>query len=212
MLRRLAYYFFLALPLFVSLVWISQVAWADSVAQFTQTILPPAHSIDFVDESGQATDTAIVDLNVTTSSSQTQIVSSVLGTPNQKIHIINPALNSTWSVTVAATNGPDSVWAGTSSSYDYNNSVAGELTIDPSQADIEALPDDSSCPVAALFLGSRSSFGSGSVPIDNITIVNGSAVYSAFCAWNITGIQVQQLVPGGQAIDEYYLPLTLTII
>lgn len=214
-LSRFSYYFLATLPLLAALFVFFQPVWAVTSA-FTQTILPGSASVGFTDEAGNGSNEAVVDLNADTVQSNSQVITAVLGTPNQKVHIINPALDTKWAVTLAAKNGPSATWDNDNGvdSYDYNNAVGqqGQMTVDPSGANIIAIPDNRTCPVGGLFLGSASSFRAGADPITDITIVSGSALYSTYCAWDLTGIKIQQVVPAEQPLGTYHLPFTLTIL
>lgn len=211
--KRLTYYSFALLPLLVA-AWIYlQPTWAATSA-FTQTILPATSSVDFTDEQGNGTGEAVIVLAPETVQPTAQVITAVLGTANQKIHIINPSLDTEWAVTLAASQGPEAAWSDGVEQYDYNNALeqAGQMTVDPSGAKIVAIPNNGTCPVDGLFLGTPSSFGQGEDPIADITIVSGKALYSTYCAWDLTGVKIQQVIPAEQPLGTYHLPFTLTII
>ncbi len=61
-----------------------------------------------------------------------QTTTGTLGSETEKIRLSNPTSTATWSVSIAATDGEDSVWTDGTHSMNYNDPNGGQLTIDPS--------------------------------------------------------------------------------
>lgn len=195
------------------------IAWpvfARTVVTFQQTILPGPNSVDVVDENGNPSEHPTIPLTPT-------VLSSVLGTPQQQLRIMNPARNIEWSVTVAPINGPHALWENAEGgSYDMNDSsivdgpdadtAGGELSIDPSTARIVPVTNPTDCPTTDLSLGTASSFNEYNTQFSSISLVSGTARYAAYCGWDVSGIRVKQTVPPQLPNGTYRLHLVITIM
>lgn len=182
---------------------------------FTQVILPRPQAVAVVDEAEQPITQPTIALTP-------KIVSAVLGTPQQRLRIMNPTRDVDWSVTIAPSEGPGALWQSNVAAYDVNDqgvsdgpdedTSGGKLTIDPSHAQIQSIEDVGDCPATGLSLGSLSSFDEYNTAVSSITLLSGSAVYTSYCGWDVTGIRLQQVVPSAQPDGTYVLHLTITII
>ena len=146
-----------------------------------------------------------------------------LGTNTQRVYVINPhAANNGWTLTIAATGSPTALWQNTSATqfFDFNDptssgctdgsdadSRAGQLTIDPSVATITT--DCLSCTLSGISLGSSASFNQGVT--DSITLINAAAISDDAWRGYATGIGLSQTIPAEQAVDNYYINMTLTV-
>lgn len=199
----------------VVVLFASNTARANNATTFTQTIVPGPQVIHVVDDAGSIIEKPVIPLTPT-------VLNSVLGTPEQKLRIMNPTHDADWSVTIAPTEGPDALWVSSLASYDVNDqnqndgpdpdTQGGRLSIDPSRATVQAIPGIGDCPSTSLSLGSASSFDAYNPVFSSITLLSGSALFTAYCGWDVTGIHVQQIVPPNLPHDIYKLHLTITII
>lgn len=146
-----------------------------------------------------------------------------LGSNTQRIYIDNPdSADTGWVLTIAATNGPTALWSdlGATKTYDFNDptssgcndgadadSVAGQLTIDPSIATLNT--DCTSCTNSNISLGSESSFVQGTT--NSVTLLSAASASDDIGRWYLTGIGVKQTVPSEQAAGDYTINLTLTV-
>lgn len=196
---------------------------AKTVTQFTQTILNGPQSIEIIDESGTSVAAPAVTIALPESSPLPQVVTAVLGSAQQRIRILNPSVDTPWSVSIAATQGPTALWSDGSNTYDYNDSQdgsdgpdpdtrGGALAIDPSSSVLAAYPSNGNCPSTGLSLGTPSSFNEHGQEVSSVTLISGSPVVAAYCQWDVTGIKLQQIVPGQQPPSQYNLDFTITII
>lgn len=182
---------------------------------FTQVILPRPQAVTVVDEAEQPVTQPTVLLTP-------KVLSAVLGTQKQRLRIMNPARDVDWSVTIAPSDGPGALWQSSVATYDVNDQgisdgpdedvSGGKLTIDPSHAQIRPIVDIGDCPATGLSLGSTASFDEYNTKVSSITLLSGSAVYTSYCGWDVTGIHLQQVVPNAQPDGTYVLNLTITII
>ena len=146
----------------------------------------------------------------------------VLGTTNERVRINNTTTTASWTTSIAATDGSTALWknGGNTQQYDYNESSgspvgcgegsdadtkSGVLRIEPSGATITP---QVGCSTTNITLGSNNNFNETSV--NAITLANASSGAGVGCYWDITGIQLKQYVPQGQASDTYNLNLTIT--
>ncbi|MFA6529143.1 MAG: hypothetical protein WCT46_06430 [Candidatus Gracilibacteria bacterium] len=199
-------------------------AFAASTVSLSQTISDGVQSVDFVDASGGSVASPGVSFGAMTFDFDYQTANGTLGTEAQKIRIANPTSDSTWSVVVAATGGPTSTWSDGLHLYDYNDSytdggddtdsdsVGGRLSINPSVATMVGLPDESTCSATTgITKGSSSSFQEIGGVVNSITLVTGGASATPYCAWDMTGIDVSQVIPARQDAGTYGMGFTITL-
>ena len=84
---------------------------------------------------------------------------------------------------------------------------AGQLTINPSVATLTT--DCLSCTLTGISLGPSASFNQGVT--DSITLINAAAISDDAWRGYATGIGLSQTVPAEQAVDNYYINMTLTV-
>jgi hypothetical protein len=150
-------------------------------------------------------------------------VSGTLGQSDQRLRVSNMTTSPSWSMSIAATNGPAAVWStsGNTQQYDYNDSagdpagcsdgndsdsIAGKLRVEPSTAVIT--PQSGGCTTANISLGSNQDFNESTT--DAITLMAASSSANTGCYWDLTGINLRQYIPLGQASGSYSLDLTIT--
>jgi len=143
-----------------------------------------------------------------------------LGNQFQRIYVDNPmAAFDGWSLTIAAEDGPEALWAGSdSASFDYNDNggegcfdsdadgEAGELSIDPSHSSIRS--DCQVCSTSHIFVGS-----SGPRSFSNyqaITLLRATGDSDDLGSWYMTDVDVYQSIPPEQVGDSYELEMVLT--
>lgn len=140
----------------------------------------------------------------------------------QKFRIVNTTANPNWSVSIAATDGPNSLWTSGSDRYDFNDGAGspagcadgadadsgetGQLTIDPS---VGTRTPKSSCSNTGTTLGSRAAFEQGVT--NNITLITGNNAPTN-CYWDVTGIGLSQRIPPSTKQGTYSLNLTVTVM
>src|SRR5690606_19814051 len=147
-----------------------------------------------------------------------QTAMGILGIGEEKIRINNPTGNSTWTLSLATTDGGGALWADGGNFYDFNDpetnaedgtdddSFGGQMTIDPSEADIN--PEDG-CGLTNISLGSSASFEED--VLDSITIASATSGADTGCFWDITNIDISQTIPAEQPAGNYSLEMVLTI-
>lgn len=175
-----------------------------------------AFGISFVDAAGDVLASPSLAFTPLTTSFSSQASSATLGTASQKIRI-GSAAQSSWTVSVAPEDGAFALWnGGLLLAYDVNDPngasdgldldlVGGRMSVDPSAATVQGV---FGCATSGITLGSAASFQQGTV--DSITLVSASGAATA-CSWDVTGIQLQQLVPAGQPAGSYSVTLSVTI-
>lgn len=180
-------------------------------------------NVDIVDNSGNSVATPNVSFSNLTTSNACQTSTATFGTSSEKIRVYNTTSQPQWSLTLAATSGTTSLWQTSGSErYDFNDasgspagcgegadadSYAGQLSIDFSSAVITPEPG---CSATGISLGSGTAFDEGTV--DNIQLAQASGSADTGCYWDITNIQVTQMVPGGQPSGSYDIEFNLSIV
>lgn len=191
----------------------------------TRSIAGPGNSAPFlnvgiVDDDGYNVQLPWVAFPTKPLTLESATVSSTLGTSSQKIRITNTSDSEVWSVSIAAEN-PSDLWVGenTGFNYDFNDPTAGaedgadpdsfggQLVVDPSSGIVSPQPGCSSTGVS---LGTASAFEEGSV--DSITLISSDVTADLNCYWDITGVSLDQIIPGEQAADNYSLDMVVSIV
>jgi hypothetical protein len=145
------------------------------------------------------------------------------GTNTQRIYVENPgAANNGWTLTLAATGGPTTLWQNTGSTqnYDFNDpttsgcadsgdadSRPGQLSVDPSVSTLTT--DCTSCTTSNITKGSSSAYEQAVT--DSITLLNAAAASDDYGRWYLTGVSMSQTIPAEQTADSYTINLTLTV-
>jgi hypothetical protein len=181
-------------------------------------------TVDIVD----ANDTTVATPNFTMNNSgysfDCRAVTGVLGVSAQKIRVSNLTTTGGWSLSIAPTDGATALWrnVGDTEQYDVNDpngspvgcgdgidadSRPGQLTIDPSAGTIAP---ESGCTATNVTLGSLSAFNQGVTDSIDLSSANSSA--NTDCLWDITGVDLSQMVPSEQPVGTYDINLTITII
>ena len=181
------------------------------------TIVTGSLSVDIVNQLGASVPDPSFAMSPLSVSLDSQTATGVLGESNQKIRITNDSVSASWVLSLAG-DLTTNVWGGTSHSYDFNDSsgavdgadfdlVGGQMTVDSSVATINPAVG---CSSNGLSTGSSASFSEGAV--DSIVLVSASALADVSCYWDITGIDLDQLVPAEQPADNYSLSVTITLV
>ncbi len=140
-----------------------------------------------------------------------QTNTATLGDTNNRIYVTNFDANSGWNLTMAATGGAGTPWAGTTYSYSFDDPAGsgctnGQLTVDPSGGTIT--PNcNSVCNGVTVTKGSSTAFNNGSV--DSVTLMS-TADGTAWRGY-LTGVGLSQEVPASQETDSYSLGMTITV-
>ncbi len=201
------------------------VAFAANTVSLSQTISDGVQSVDFVDGDGVSVGSPSVSFSGLTFSTSTQTATGTLGSSTQKLRVLNPTSDATWSVSIAATGGSTAVWDSGTDEYDFNDSnsdgtddadadlVGGRLTVDPSVSTVTGFPSDGACsPSTGITKGSSASFREVASAVSSITLLTGDGSASPYCIWDMTGIGLSQAVPGSQASGSYSLGFTVSIL
>ena len=182
---------------------------------------PPVLSIGFVD----ATDTEISNPTFAFSSSiinnnTYQTSTTTFGTSDQKIRVFNSLAANGWSVTLSPTDGPTALWKRDDNNafYDFNDSgvagndsaidtdtYGGQLSVNPTASNIA-----SACSTTGISRGSSANFLENVV--DSITLISATNAAPMGCNWDITGVDLTQLIPKRQYYGRYSMSMTVTVV
>ena len=189
-------------------------AWNDSNYSFS--------SVDIVDGSGNSISSPSTSLNNTPFSFDCTSSNGVLGTPTQRIRIIRLGNSPQWNLNIAATSSPTALWQNTSATqfFDFNDptssgcadggdsdSYGGQMSIDSTSAIINGI--QVGCTATGI------SFGTGSFvqgTTDSITLATATSSADNDCYWDLTNINVNQVIPPEVTLDNYSINLTLTLV
>lgn len=181
-------------------------------------------SVDIVSSSGASVASPSYAMNNVGFQFECASPSGTMGDTNQRLRVINGTTTPTWSLSIAATSGATDLWrnGGDTEQYDFNDpsgspagcadggdtdTEAGQLTINPSTATIGP---ESGCSSSNVSLGSSTGFNEGTT--NSIVLASASASADSDCYWDITGIDMDQFIPTEQAIDNYSINFTITVI
>jgi len=201
------------------------IAYAAPTSEFTQVINAGVLTADMVDGSFNSIAAPNVPLSDVTFGFTCQQSTGTFGTTSAQIYAANPAVTTgAWALTLAASSVND-LWtsAGNGSlQFDFNDeggspagcadsgdadSVAGQMTIDPSGATL-ANGQCTGCTTTGASLGASAAFSS---VVSSITIVSFSAASDDSADYTIQGVGVTQQIPQQQAVaNDYAIDLVLT--
>ena len=179
-------------------------------------------SVNIVDSNDTEVSSPVVSMNPSPASFSCATATGVLGNNNQRIRVTNSTVNPNWSLSIAPTNGVNSLWTSANGNnfYDFNDTggvpngctdgidgdpYAGMLSINPT---IAAATPIEGCSNNGGTLGSNANF---SESINSISLVNKSNAQTN-CYWDLTNFGISQTIPAGTNIGEYNLNLTITVM
>lgn len=202
---------------------IATIVLASATSNFTQTINAGTLSVDIVDGSYVTVASPSFAMTAATMSFSCQTVTGTFGTASQVIYVKNPdAADGGWSVSLAAS-ATTAVWDGAASDFDFNDpttsgctdsadadSVAGQLTVDPSAGTLAA-GQCASCVTTNVTKGSSNAFVEGTT--NSITVLTGAAGSDDIGDWKLTGVSLSQTIPAEQAAaNDYDINMTLSVV
>ncbi len=109
--------------------------WRGQIVAFRSLAASPSLGADIVNGSGTPVASPSVALTTLSKSFNCQTSTGTLGVTAQKIRVNNTTDNPAWSLTIAATSGPTTLWSdGGGHSYDFNDAAGsgctnGQLTV-----------------------------------------------------------------------------------
>jgi hypothetical protein len=176
-------------------------------SEFVQQIEDGAHILQFINGEGNPVIGASVAFDPMLSSPINQYSSAVLGIEGNLdplddliIYIGNGSPNPEWTVNLNALDAVDGVWTSASGSYDYKD----KLTVDLTSIFINPEP-------GCTANGFNSFVGGTFVNTSPITLVGTTMAADTICAWRVTDIDLEQIIPGGTLGGDYSLDMQLTM-
>ncbi|MBI3963896.1 MAG: hypothetical protein HY341_02750, partial [Candidatus Kerfeldbacteria bacterium] len=164
-------------------------------------------SVDIVDSGGSSVTSPSVTFGAKTFSFETQTSTGTLGTSSQKVRVSNTTSTPNWTLSIAATTGPTTLWTTGSITYDFNGSAAnGRLTVNAAGGTITP---QGGCATTGLTLGSSTAFAQGTQDSVDLLTAGGSAQTS--CYWDVTNVSLTQDIPATQANGTYTISMTITV-
>lgn len=180
----------------------------DTDIDFSIDVADGTINVDIVDESGISVDTPSAQLGAITYSFKDQSTNGVLGTATEKIRLNNPTEVSTWSVTIAATDGISAEWSdGNGNTLDFNNPNGGQLSLNPSVGNVTEADGSS---IDGISLGSEASFSEGVV--DSITLYSANSSAQSYARYDLIDVDLEQTIPARTPATDYTLNLTITAL
>lgn len=196
---------------------------ASSTSNFTQTINAGTLAVDIVDASYVTVSSPTMAMAAATFSFSCQTKTGSFGTASEQIYVSNPdAADNGWTVSLAAANTTD-IWDSAGTDFDFNDptgsgctdgadagdTVGGQMTVDPSGANL-AVGQCASCVTTNVTKGSSAAFSEGVT--DTITILTGAAASNDIGDWKLTGVSISQKIPAEQpAASDYNINMVLSI-
>ncbi len=194
---------------FLLLVFAQVTLFAEGSAgsEFGQEIEHGSHVLELVDGNENVLTDGRVDFDTVSVSALDQETTAVLGIdghadPSEDliIYIGNGTTNPEWTVNLNAVDAIDGMWMSNTDSYDYKN----HLTVDPSNIAIDPVADCSTD-------GFNTFVGDTFEDTSPISLVGTTGTSDAVCAWFVTGVDLEQLIPGRTPEGIYTLDMELTI-
>ncbi len=174
-------------------------------------------TVDIVDTNGDTVLAPSMPMNAVSVLFTSQSATGTFGVAAQKIRVDNSTGNAQWSLTLAAADGPTSVWDSVSGSYDFNDATADAM--DGADTDnrggqmtVNATPGilGGTCTDTGITKGASAQFVEGVT--DSITILTAGALADISCYWDMTGVSVSQTIPKEQsAATDYNIDMMLTV-
>lgn len=162
-------------------------------------------SVDIVDSGGNPISNPSVSLTSSNFSWGTQQTNGTLGVSAQKMRVTSTLSN--WTLSIAATSGPTTLWQSGGNNYDFNGTAsAGRLQADASGG---TLTPQEGCGTSGLSKGSATYFVQDTQ--DSITLLTGSSAQTG-CYWDLTSVNLTQDIPASQVSGSYLIGMTLTAV
>lgn len=170
----------------------------------SQTISAGTLSTDIRDRSDGIVTNPTFAMGAVTVSTAAQNATGKFGEADKRITVDNPGgANNGWTLTLNATT-PGSTWTSGVNTYKYNGTATdGQLTVNPAAGSLTSLTGTST----GITLGQEATF-SGAAPV---TLVNAAANSDDVWRGYVTGVDLKQAIPAGQAPGSYTLPMTQTV-
>lgn len=214
-----------AVLIFVLSASVATYVYASDTSEFQITINAGTLAVDIVNGSYVTVGSPAVVLDAATFSFSCGSTTGTFGSSTEQIYVTNPdAADNGWVVSLAAS-ATTALWdsAGTSEEFDFNDasssgcadgadadSVAGQLTVDPSGGTLAA-GACASCDTTSVSLGSSDAFEQGVT--DSITIVTGASGSDDIGDWTVRGVDLSQTLPAEQSAQgDYAIDMVLSIV
>ncbi len=209
--------------IFVFIASGTSLVLAADTSNFQQTITAGTIEVDITDSSYVTVGSPSVALGSTAFSFSCQTSTGTFGTASQQIYIVNPdAADNGFTVSLAGS-ATTAVWDSAGTDFDFNDpttagcadsgdadSVAGQLTVDPSGATLSA-GACATCNTTGVTLGASDSFEEGVT--DSITLVTAASGSNDIGDWYVRDIDISQTIPAEQpAASDYDIDMTLSIV
>lgn len=191
-------------------------AYASNTTQLTQVIDTGTLTSDIVTSGGTPQNTPTLTLDQVTASGSTQTTSATYPSGTDQVFINNPGAASTsWNLSIAATAGPTAKWArsGGGADFDFNDPAGsgatnGQMTVDASNATLSVTAPNTSTGISVN--PTAEAFEEG--VLDGITLVSATGSFQSVWQGYLTGVEISQKIPAGQAAGTYNISLTQTIM
>jgi hypothetical protein len=189
-------------------------AWRGQIVAFRAMDDAPNLAFDFVDGGGSSVSSPSGTLGTVSPTFTCQTVTGTLGSSTQRLRVTNTSDNPSWTLTMAATDGPTATWSAPTvppHSYKFNDAAGsgctnGQLTVNASAGTLTA---QTNCSTSGVTKGSSTAFVSGTV--NTATILNAASPAAIDCYWELINVSLSQKVPAGQLGGNYTINMTVTI-
>ncbi len=190
----------------------------DSYSSYPQLTLLGTLDVAIVDGSGNPVATPTVAFPAVQAATKAcRINTTSLGVSTQKIRVTNNLTTGGWNLSIAATNGPSSLWTSGSNVYDFNDigdgsgcvdgpdsdTVGGVLAV---QANLSTVTPQAGC--TGSFSKPADAGFSDATPA--LTIISTTSS-QRFCYWDVTGVGLFETIPPQTPPGNYSISMTLTV-
>lgn len=164
-------------------------------------------SVDIVNALGDIVETPKVLMSPISYKFDSQVTSGTLGTNSEKIRLSNPTGVSSWSVSIAASEGENAQWKDDQGHTINYNTTQTSMSINPSSGVITKVDGGE---ITGLSLGSQASFSQGNV--SSITLFSANENAQSFSQFDLENIIIQQIIPPKQPSGNYEFNFTITAV
>ena len=201
---------------------------ASSTSNFTLTINPGTLTIDIVDSTSSHATVASPSVAFSAATfafaCQTPGTTGTFGTATEAIYVQNPdAADSGWTASLAAS-ATTATWTSAGTDLDFNDpttsgcsdggdadSVSGQMEIDTTGTTVAVGECNSCATTSVTSTNTTASFSEGAT--DSIDLFSGAAASDDIGDWTLTGVTVDQTIPGEQpAAADYDINMVLSVV
>lgn len=194
----------------VAVLGITATTYADDVTELTQVIDAGVLSTDVIDASGNTVANPTITFPVKTQEASVQTSNATYPSGTNRALVSNPGATSAWRLQLQAEDGEGALWErdGGGATFDYNGTAAqGQMTIDATSG-TATLATLHGTATGITQQASPQAFAAAPNHVLDILTASGGVMWEGY----LTGINISQTIPAGQAAGTYRINLLQTVV